>query len=77
MALKNPIQPKTSALLDALKAWCTEEKGRQTLVAREIGTNRHTVNKWFSGNQAPTSEQILSVQEFLKRVQRRKRKKKN
>jgi len=62
---------RTRKLLDQLKAWCSEEWGRQSEAAREIGTDRYTINHWFAGRHKHISEQILSVMEFLKKARRR------
>jgi transcriptional regulator with XRE-family HTH domain len=52
-------------VLDALKEWCGREHGQQSVVANVIGVSPEAVTKWLSGEQEPTSEQILLVQEFL------------
>jgi transcriptional regulator with XRE-family HTH domain len=49
-----------------LKKWCDQARGRQTEVAKVLGLTRQAVNRWFSGKQHPTAEQILLVQTFLK-----------
>jgi transcriptional regulator with XRE-family HTH domain len=42
-----------------------QERGRRAEVARVIGIKRQSITDWFSGQQQPTAEQILEVQEFL------------
>jgi Helix-turn-helix len=68
------MPPKTQKLLDELKAWCEQEYGRKAEAARVIGTSRQALNHWFTGNQNLTAEQILNVQEFLKKQRRRAKK---
>jgi len=58
---------RTERLLAELKSWCTKKYGRQSEIARAIGTYPQTVNAWFGGRKTPTSEQTLAIQEFLKK----------
>jgi hypothetical protein len=69
------MPPRTQKLLDALKAWCDQEYGRRSEIAKVVGTTRQAITHWFSGRRSPTSEQILIVQEFLKARRRRSKKK--
>ncbi|MBV8142176.1 MAG: helix-turn-helix transcriptional regulator [Verrucomicrobia bacterium] len=52
-------------ILDALKDWCDRENGQPSVVAKVIGVSPGAVTSWLSGEQQPTSEQILLLQEFL------------
>jgi transcriptional regulator with XRE-family HTH domain len=67
------MPPKTQKLLDELKAWCDQDYGRRSEIAKVVGTTRQAITNWLSGRRQPTAEQILAVQEFLKK-QRRARK---
>jgi Helix-turn-helix len=62
---KVKIGKRTAKLLKELKKWCARERGLQLRVARVLKIDRQAINHWFAGRQAPTSEQILAVQEFL------------
>jgi hypothetical protein len=64
------VPPKTQKILDELKAYCDAERGRRTEVAEKIGISRQALANWFYGRQQPTSEQILTVQEFLRQQQK-------
>ena len=66
------MPPKTQKLLNELKAWCDQEPryGRRTSVAKALGTSLQTITNWFGGWAQPTSEQILDVQDFLKKQKR-------
>jgi hypothetical protein len=57
---------ETSKLIDLLKDWCDQKRGRQSEAAFLLGTTRQVVNRWFSGVQTPTAEQIIAVQTFLR-----------
>ena len=66
------MPPKTQKLLDDLKEWCDQERGRRLAIAELLGLSRQAITNWFSGRQQPTSEQILTVQEFLAKQRRAK-----
>jgi hypothetical protein len=57
--------PKSHEIVDDLKAWCDEEAGREVLAGKVIGVESETIKNWLKGQQQPTSEQIILVQEFL------------
>jgi len=59
---------RTTELLEILRAWCKEKRGRQTQVARILGVRPSTVADWMSGRRSFTGEQSLSVNEFLRTV---------
>jgi len=52
-------------ILDALRQWCDREDGQRSTIAKVIGVSPEAVTHWLSGEEQPTSEQILLVQEFL------------
>jgi hypothetical protein len=57
--------PKSQEIVDDLKAWCDQEVGREALAGKVIGVDSKTVKNWFLGEQQPTSDQIILVQQFL------------
>jgi transcriptional regulator with XRE-family HTH domain len=65
------MPPKTQKLLDELREYCDEKRGRRAEIAKLIGIKRQSITDWFSGRQQPTAEQILEIQEFLEKQRRR------
>jgi hypothetical protein len=61
---------KTQVLLAELGDWCGEERGRQSEVARAIGSTPQAVNDWLNGRKKMTGEQALRVSEFMKQRRR-------
>jgi len=66
------MTPKTQEILDALEAWCDDQNtgedsefGGESLVGKVIQVSPEEITNWFAGEQQPTSEQLLLVQEFL------------
>ena len=59
------MPPRTQKILDELKAWCDEERGRRTEASRALGVTTQAITDWFGKRRQPTAEQILAVQEFL------------
>ena len=57
--------PSIQEILDELKDWCDQEDGRQSIVAKVTGVNPENVTGWLSGEQEPTAEQVILIQEFL------------
>lgn len=55
---------KIQEILDEFREWCDREQG-QSMAAKIIGVSPEVVTNWLSGEQLPTSEQILLIQEFL------------
>ena len=71
------MPPRTDELLAAIKAWCDEERGRRSELARMIGTAPQTVTHWFAGRKTPTLEQGLAIQEILKTAGKEKKRKRS
>jgi hypothetical protein len=65
--------PKSQEIVDDLKAWCDDEAGREVLAGKVIGVESETIKNWLKGQQQPTSEQIILVQEFLAKQENWKR----
>jgi hypothetical protein len=66
------MTPKTQEILDELEAWCDDQdKGGdrecrgESLVGKVIQASPKEITSWFTGEQQPTPEQFLLVQEFL------------
>ena len=59
---------RTAQLLETLRSWCREKRGRQTQVARILGVGPSTVSDWMTGRRKFTGEQSLSVSDFLRTV---------
>jgi hypothetical protein len=59
------MSPKTKEILDELKDWCDQEQGRESLIGNVIEARSEEVTNWFAGEEEPTPEQIILIQEFL------------
>lgn len=59
---------RAAQLLEILRSWCREKRGRQTQVARIVGVKPASVSDWLSGRRQFTGEQSLAVREFLHTV---------
>lgn len=73
--LSGAMPARTEKLLAELKAWCDQERGRQSEVARLLGISRQTVSDWFrpEKHKQPTAEQALALLEFLKQQPKKHR----
>lgn len=70
--LESRMPPRTKKLLNELEAWCNARGyGSRTEVARAIGVKRQAVTDWFAERQEPTGEQVLAIQEFLRKQERK------
>jgi hypothetical protein len=58
--------PQTGSLLSELKEWCDHEHGRRSELARIMGVKPQAVSAWFTRKNNPTSEQTITIIEFLK-----------
>jgi transcriptional regulator with XRE-family HTH domain len=69
------MSKRTAELLAELKAWCDQERGRWSEVARVLGVSRGTLADWYNPERrkSPTAEQALAIQEFLRAQRRRRR----
>jgi DNA-binding transcriptional regulator YiaG len=57
----------TKKLLQDVKAWCDQERGRKAGLARMFGISPQSVSNWFAGVQDLTGEQALALQALLQR----------
>jgi predicted XRE-type DNA-binding protein len=62
------MSQRTAQLLETLRVWCQERRGRQTQVARILNVRPSTVSDWMSGRRQFTGEQALAVSDFLRTV---------
>ena len=66
------VSERVKRLLAEARAWCDEERGRQTKLAAYLGVSRHSLNAWFAEarrerpRKQPTAEQALAISEYLK-----------
>ncbi|MBV9490791.1 MAG: hypothetical protein JO069_13885 [Verrucomicrobia bacterium] len=63
----------TKRLLLELKAWCENERGRKSQVAKFLGIRPQALSNLFAGRQQLTGEQTLMIQEFLRSIPRAER----
>jgi hypothetical protein len=63
---------ETDKLLAELKTWADSEYGRRAEIGRLLGVPRQRVTNWIAGQGAPTLEQGLRLQAFLKKQNRRR-----
>jgi hypothetical protein len=62
----------TEQLIEELKEWCGDIRGRRTEAAKAAGTSLQAVVDWFAKRRQPTAEQALQIQAFLKKRPRRR-----
>lgn len=66
------MSERVKKLLAEARAWCSQERGRQSQLAAFLGVSRQRISLWFSEYEKedpktqPTGEQVLTLQEFLK-----------
>jgi plasmid maintenance system antidote protein VapI len=66
----------TTELLNRLRKWCAEERGRKAEIGRLLGISSQAVSNLLADRQQLTGEQALRLQAFLgdKRPEKVKRK---
>jgi hypothetical protein len=69
VALRKASKPnaKGQKILNELRAYCDQERGRRLAVARFIDVPSRAITDWFGGRRQPTAEQVLAVQDFLEK----------
>jgi hypothetical protein len=71
----SPLVPeRVRKLLADARVWCSQERGRQSRLAKVLGVTPQAISAWWTeyrGKQ-PTAEQALALDEFLKTQRRRK-----
>jgi transcriptional regulator with XRE-family HTH domain len=63
--------PELEKLLNELRDWCAEERGRQAQIAESLDVSRGLVNDWLTGRREPGTNEYLALRAFLKRQRRR------
>jgi hypothetical protein len=61
------MSPEMGALLDELKRYCDEERGRRAEVARALGISMSGLWNILAHKQEPTGSQALKILEILRR----------
>jgi hypothetical protein len=67
--------PEVAKFLQELDDWCSGERGRQALIAREVGVSEGLVHDWRKARRLPSIDQYFTIQAFLKKQTKRERKK--
>jgi transcriptional regulator with XRE-family HTH domain len=69
------VPERVKQLLAEAREWCSQERGRQTRLAKILGVSPQALSAWWTGyaGKQPTAEQALALDEFFRR-ERRKRK---
>jgi hypothetical protein len=72
--INSRMRPEPSQeLLAQLGLWCEQVWGRQTEIAKVLGTTPQRVNDWINGRKRMNADQALFLREFLNPKQRRKK----
>lgn len=58
---------RTSHFVEEVKRWCRQNKVSQAELARRLGVSRALVTEWFKGRRFPVGEQILHLQELMRK----------
>ena len=70
---KREQDPAVAKILAELKAWCEQEHGRQTEVAKVLEVDHRRLYDWFSGRIEPSWGVGLRIQAFLAKKKRARR----
>jgi hypothetical protein len=65
------MSPELKAILNELKRYCDEERGRRAEVARTLGVSISGLWNILDGDQEPTESQTLKILEILARRRRK------
>jgi predicted XRE-type DNA-binding protein len=57
---------RTAQLMEALRDWCGQKRGRPTAVSKMLGITPSQVSDWFAGRRQMTGEQALAVSDLLR-----------
>jgi transcriptional regulator with XRE-family HTH domain len=63
--------PETEELMQRLRRYCAEKRGRQAAIGRALGVSHHRVNDWLNGRVRPGLERALALLRYLKRHKQR------
>jgi transcriptional regulator with XRE-family HTH domain len=62
--------PPIERLIEDIKIWCSEKRGRQMELAHVVGVHRSAITNWFAGRQRPTAEQAEKMRDLLTKQRR-------
>jgi predicted XRE-type DNA-binding protein len=60
----------TKPLIDELRGWCKQKRGRQREVSQALGVSDSTVSDWFHARKKLTGEQTMAVLAFLENLEK-------
>jgi DNA-binding XRE family transcriptional regulator len=66
-AYNGGMAPKTDALLTRLKEWSETRGIHRAELGRMLGVSRQAITDWYAKRRTPTSEQVLTIIEVMKR----------
>ena len=58
---------RTVKFIETVKAWCKANGVTQTALAKELGVSISLVTEWFKGRRFPVAEEVLHLQEIMRR----------
>jgi len=61
------MKQRLERLLLEAKAWCDQEHGRQTELAKHLGASPQRLNQWLAMRRDPPAAVALELQDFMKR----------
>jgi transcriptional regulator with XRE-family HTH domain len=62
--------PPIERLIEDIKIWCSEKRGRQMELAHLLGVHRSAITNWFAGRQGPTAKQAEMMRDLLTKRKR-------
>jgi transcriptional regulator with XRE-family HTH domain len=67
------VAERVKILLAEARQWCSQERGRQTKLAKILGVSPQALSAWWTGyaGKQPTAEQALALEAFLRDKRRR------
>ena len=68
------VPEDTKRMIEELKAWCDQERGRRAELSRTLGVSRATITKEFFGRAEPNWQTGLKIMAFLKKQSKAPRK---
>jgi hypothetical protein len=64
------LTPRVQAIVDELRTWCDQGRGRRVIAAKALGTSKYAITHWFGSRQAPSPDQCLAIITFMKKQRR-------
>jgi hypothetical protein len=62
--------PPIKRLIEDVKVWCDQKRGRQTELSHVLGVHRSAITNWLAGRQRPTAEQAEIMRDLLMKRKR-------